>query len=223
MSFSTVFEYTNWVKKQSKAQHTPNYWKTLQQNALNCKKCELCQTRTHVVFGTGNEQADLMIIGEAPGFHEDQKGEPFVGRAGQLLNNMLAAIELDRKTIYIANVVKCRPPQNRDPLKEEVATCTPYLLEQMAYIQPKLLVAVGRIAAQFLLDSKKTLASLRQTIHTYGDNHIPLIVTYHPAYLLRNPADKKKAYLDLLFIKQQLEKRSTIYDGISTTSREVLQ
>lgn len=182
---------------------TPN-WDQLAARVNACQACSLHQTRTQTVFGVGNQQAKLMIIGEAPGFHEDQQGEPFVGRAGQLLNAMLQAIELEREQVYIANILKCRPPNNRDPQADEVSTCTPFLNEQIALVKPNLLLAVGRIAAHYLLKTKSSLESLRQKTHTYGADNTPLIITYHPAYLLRNPADKKKAYADLLFVKRIL-------------------
>lgn len=180
-------------------------WETLQNLVKNCTACGLHQGRTQTVFGVGNKQANLMIIGEAPGFHEDQQGEPFVGRAGQLLNAMLKAINLERSQVYIANIIKCRPPNNRDPLPDEVQTCTKFLDQQIALIQPKLLLAVGRIAAHYLLKTKASLESLRNKKHAYSSKQIPLIVTYHPAYLLRNPADKSKAYMDLQFVENTLE------------------
>lgn len=172
----------------------------------DCTACPLHADRTQIVFGVGNPTADVMFIGEAPGFYEDQKGEPFVGRAGQLLNAMLEAISLERKAVYIANILKCRPPNNRDPLPEEVKTCTPFLEKQIAMVKPKLLVALGRIAAHFLLDTKTSLTQLRGKIHSYANT--PLIVTYHPAYLLRNPIDKSKAYEDLQKIIEQLNSKS---------------
>jgi uracil-DNA glycosylase family 4 len=177
---------------------------SLRESVANCTACPLHETRTQTVFGVGNEQAKLMIIGEAPGFHEDQQGEPFVGRAGQLLNAMLQSIGFKREEVYIANVLKCRPPENRDPNAEEVSLCTKYLQQQINLIQPTLLLAVGRVAAHYLLDTKKSLQALRNQIHSFGENQTPLIVTYHPAYLLRNPADKKKAYIDLKFTRQTL-------------------
>ncbi len=187
------------------AQTTPD-WDNLQSRVAACTACSLHQGRTQTVFGVGNREAKLMIIGEAPGFHEDQQGEPFVGRAGQLLTAMIKTIGFDRKDVFIANILKCRPPNNRDPNAEEVATCTPFLDQQIALVQPILLMAVGRIASHYLLNTKSSLESLRNKIHVYGENSIPLIVTYHPAYLLRNPADKKKAYADLLFIHKTLSK-----------------
>jgi DNA polymerase len=170
-----------------------------------CQACDLHQTRTQTVFGVGNPQAKLMIIGEAPGFHEDKQGEPFVGRAGQLLTAMIKTIGLERSDVYIANILKCRPPNNRDPLPQEVATCTPFLDKQIALIKPQLLLAVGRIASHYLLKTKSSLESLRNKMHAYGENQTPLIITYHPAYLLRNPIDKKKAFLDLQFVQSSLD------------------
>lgn len=178
---------------------------SVRQQVAACTACSLHQTRTQTVFGVGNENADLMIVGEAPGFHEDQQGEPFVGRAGQLLTAMIKAIGFTRQDIYIANILKCRPPNNRDPSPEEVATCTPFLQQQIKLVQPKLLLAVGRIAAHYLLNTKSSLESLRGRLHAYGEAQTPLIVTYHPAYLLRNPADKKKAFVDLLFAQENLK------------------
>lgn len=175
--------------------------KTLRQCVADCKLCPLHKTRTQTVFGVGNEKAKLMIIGEAPGFHEDQQGEPFVGRAGQLLNAMLQSIGFERSEIYIANILKCRPPNNRDPLPEEVMQCTPYLKQQIALIQPTVLCAVGRIAAHYLLDTTESLGRLRGKIHSYGEKKLPLFVTYHPAYLLRNPQAKADAYQDLLLLQ----------------------
>ncbi len=185
-----------------KIQQAPLDWDKLQQQVSQCKLCGLCQTRTQTVFGVGNPHADLMFIGEAPGANEDAQGEPFIGRAGQLLNAMLVAIGLKREEVFIANILKCRPPNNRDPQPDEVATCTPYLLKQIELIQPKVMVALGRIAAQFLLETQTSLGKLRGTVHQYHDK--PLIITYHPAYLLRSPNQKAKSWEDLLLIKQHL-------------------
>jgi DNA polymerase len=172
-------------------------WDALQQQVASCTRCDLHRTRTQTVFGVGNRNADWLVIGEAPGAEEDRRGEPFVGRAGQLLDAMLAAIDLDRSRAYIANILKCRPPNNRDPLAHEVACCEPYLQQQIALIQPRLMLVVGRIAAQNLLKTDEPLARLRGRVHRYGERQTPLIVTYHPAYLLRTPADKRKAWEDL--------------------------
>lgn len=180
-------------------------WETLVRAVPQCIACRLHQTRTQTVFGVGNREAKLMIIGEAPGFYEDQQGEPFVGRAGQLLTAMLKTIGYHRDQVYIANILKCRPPNNRDPEPDEVTSCTPFLDQQIALVKPRLLLAVGRIAAHYLLQTKSSLESLRNKIHRYEHTHTPLIVTYHPAYLLRNPIDKKKAFMDLQFIQQTLQ------------------
>lgn len=183
--------------------NTPDL-QNLAETVAQCTMCELHHTRTQTVFGVGNVNAKLMIIGEAPGFHEDEQGEPFVGRAGQLLTAMLKSIGFKREDVYIANILKCRPPNNRDPLAEEVAQCTQYLDQQIATIKPQLLLAVGRIAAHYLMQTKAPLSSLRSQKHLYGKDNTPLIITYHPAYLLRNPQDKKKAYQDLLFVTSHL-------------------
>jgi len=167
-----------------------------------CQKCVLGQSRTHFVFGTGNPDADLMFVGEAPGRDEDLQGKPFVGRAGQLLTVMLQAIDLKRENVFIANVLKCRPPNNRDPLPEEIEKCEPYLIKQIELIKPKLIVALGRFASASLLRTKVALATLREDIHDY--NGVPLIVTYHPAALLRNPQIKADAWEDLKKIKAYL-------------------
>ncbi|HZV99666.1 MAG TPA: uracil-DNA glycosylase [Methylophilaceae bacterium] len=173
-------------------------WSALEQAVEHCPACNLCNTRTKTVFGVGDRNADWMFVGEAPGAEEDRKGEPFVGQAGKLLDNMLAAIKLRRgNNVYIANVLKCRPPDNRDPHGEEVAQCNPYLLRQVELIKPKLIVALGKFAAQSLLNSNSAIAAMRGKLHDY--NGVPVIVTYHPAYLLRNMSDKAKAWEDLCF------------------------
>jgi len=176
-------------------------WIPLKTAVSGCTKCALSKTRTQTVFGVGDENADWMLIGEAPGAEEDRLGDPFVGQAGKLLDNMLAAIGLSRQqNVYIANVLKCRPPGNRNPAPEEVAQCTPHLLKQIELIKPKLILAMGRFAAQTLLDSDASIASLRGRVHRYAG--VPLIVTYHPAYLLRTLEDKAKAWEDLVFAKK---------------------
>lgn len=178
-------------------------WIELKQLVAGCTQCGLHKSRTQTVFGVGDEQADWMLIGEAPGAEEDRLGEPFVGQAGRLLDSMLAAIDLHRaKQVYIANVLKCRPPGNRNPEPEEVAKCAPYLLQQIERVQPKLILAMGRFAAQTLLDTDASIASLRGKVHRYAGR--PLIVTYHPAYLLRNLPDKAKAWADLVFARKTM-------------------
>lgn len=179
-------------------------WQSLKDRVAACTACSLHTGRTQTVFGVGNTNAKLMIIGEAPGFNEDKQGEPFVGRAGQLLTAMLKTMRLSRDDVYIANILKCRPPENRDPKSEEVNLCTAFLDEQIALVQPDLLLAVGRIAAHYLLKTKASLESMRNNLHHYHQANTPLIITYHPAYLLRNPADKKKAFLDLQFVQKTL-------------------
>ena len=177
-------------------------WDELKNKVHACNACVLHKTRTNVVFGTGNHHADILFIGEAPGANEDLQGEPFVGRAGMLLNAMLKAIGLKREDVYIANILKCRPPGNRDPSSEEVELCTPFLQQQIALINPKVMVAVGRIAAHFLLNTTEAMGRLRGRPYQYGENSVPLFVIYHPAYLLRSPGEKAKAYADLLTIQK---------------------
>ncbi len=174
-------------------------WAQLQAAVSGCEACPLHETRTQTVFGTGSEEARWMFVGEAPGAEEDRQGEPFVGRAGQLLNAMLTATSQERRSVYIANILKCRPPRNRDPSAAEVAQCSPYLTRQINIVAPKLLIALGRVAAQRLLQTDAPLGRLRGTVHEYdtGEQKIPLIVTYHPAYLLRSPREKAKAWEDL--------------------------
>jgi uracil-DNA glycosylase len=168
----------------------------------DCTKCPLAEGRTNVVFGTGDPDSDLMFVGEAPGFNEDKEGKPFVGRAGKLLDQLLEEIGMTRKAVFIANVLKCRPPGNRNPTPEEVAQCRPHLLQQIELIKPKLIVAMGRFAAQTLLETGASIASLRGRLHRYAG--VPLIVTYHPAYLLRTLEDKAKAWEDLVFAKKTM-------------------
>jgi len=189
-------------------------WEALRAEVATCKRCPLHQTRTQGVFGVGPQRADWLVIGEAPGAEEDRRGEPFVGAAGQLLDAMLRAIGLDRKTnVYIANVLKSRPPGNRDPRPEEVSACLPYLVRQIDLLQPKLMLAVGRIAAQNLLATDVPLARLRGRVHYFGERNTPLVVTYHPAYLLRTPADKRKAWEDLKFARGVYQRLTGGGDG----------
>ncbi|KVL16352.1 uracil-DNA glycosylase [Burkholderia ubonensis] len=171
-------------------------WDTLAARVADCTRCRLCEKRTNTVFGVGDREADWMLIGEAPGENEDKQGEPFVGQAGKLLDNMLQSLSLERgANVYIANVIKCRPPGNRNPEPDEVARCEPYLQRQVALVKPKLIVALGRFAAQTLLKTDASIASLRGRVHAYEG--VPVIVTYHPAYLLRSLQDKSKAWADL--------------------------
>ncbi len=172
-------------------------WEALQAHVAQCRACALHETRTQTVFGIGNRKAQLMVIGEAPGADEDRQGEPFVGRAGQLLTAMLFAMGLKREQVYIANVLKCRPPGNRDPRTEEILCCEPFLQRQLELVAPKVILAAGRIAAQHLLHSSEPVGRLRGRVHRLGEAAIPLVVTYHPAYLLRSPDQKASAWQDL--------------------------
>jgi len=185
-------------------------WEALRSEVLRCTRCALHAGRTQGVFGVGNPRAEWMVIGEAPGAEEDRRGEPFVGRAGQLLDAMLRAIGLSRaENVYIANILKSRPPNNRDPRPEEVAACLPYLRRQIEMVRPRLLLAVGRIAAQNLLGTEESLSRLRGRVHRFGELNTPLVVTYHPAYLLRSPADKRKAWEDLKFARSVFRQLTT--------------
>jgi DNA polymerase len=178
-------------------------WPELKAAVSGCQACGLRKTCTQTVFGVGDEQADWLLVGEAPGAEEDARGEPFVGQAGRLLDNMLAAIGLARgKNVYICNVLKCRPPGNRNPEPFEVSQCAPHLLRQLELIKPKLILAMGRFAVQALLNTEASIASLRGRLHRYQG--VPLVVTYHPAYLLRNLPDKAKAWEDLCFARRSI-------------------
>jgi uracil-DNA glycosylase family 4 len=177
-------------------------WPALRAAVAACQRCELHQTRTQAVFGVGHPQARWMFIGEAPGQEEDRQGEPFVGRAGQLLNSMIRALGMRREDVFIANVLKCRPPGNRDPRPAEAASCRRFLERQVELVDPTIVIAVGRIAAQDLLATETPIARLRGKVHAFGSRKWPLIVTYHPAYLLRSPGEKRKAWADLLQARQ---------------------
>ncbi|WGS48468.1 uracil-DNA glycosylase [Paraburkholderia sp. D15] len=180
-------------------------WDALSERVAACERCRLCEKRTNTVFGVGDRNADWMLIGEAPGENEDRQGEPFVGQAGKLLDNMLRSLTLARDTnVYIANVIKCRPPGNRNPEPDEVARCEPYLQRQVALVKPKLIVALGRFAAQSLLKTDASISSLRGRVHEYEG--VPVIVTYHPAYLLRSLPDKSKAWADLCLARDTWRK-----------------
>jgi uracil-DNA glycosylase family 4 len=179
-------------------------WEALKDTVAQCTACDLCKERKQAVFGIGNRRAHWLLVGEAPGAEEDARGEPFVGQAGRLLDNMLAATGLsrqgeDERSVYIANVLKCRPPGNRNPEPGEVARCEPYLMRQVALIKPRLIVVMGRFAAQSLLGTDASIAALRGRVHSVRveDADVPVVVTYHPAYLLRNLADKAKCWADL--------------------------
>jgi DNA polymerase len=179
-------------------------WAELERVVKSCTLCPLHHTRTQGVFGVGNRSAQWMVIGEAPGADEDRQGEPFVGRAGQLLNSMLKAIGLKREQVFIANILKSRPPNNRDPRPEEVRACLPYLFRQIELVNPQLILCVGRIAAQTLLETDTSIGKLRGQLHRIAGNR-PMIVTYHPAYLLRSPGEKRKSWADLLLALRTFE------------------
>ncbi len=177
-------------------------WEQLRSSVAVCTRCALHESRTQTVFGVGNRDADWMIIGEAPGAEEDRRGEPFVGRAGKLLDEMLKAVGESRERVFIANILKCRPPNNRDPKPEEAASCREYLERQVTLVRPRIILAVGRIAAQQLIGTDAPVGRLRGQRHSLGDT--PLIVTYHPAYLLRSPTQKRKAWDDLCLARSVL-------------------
>jgi uracil-DNA glycosylase family 4 len=178
----------------------PDSWEKCRADVSMCHLCSLCTTRTQTVFGEGNENADWLFIGEAPGQQEDEQGRPFIGEAGQLLTEMLRAMNLTRDEIFIVNILKCRPPQNRDPHVDEIKQCRDYLHRQIALIQPKIIIAVGRIAAQSLLETNEKIGTLRGHVHQF--ENIPLIAIYHPSYLLRSLTEKRKAWQDLQFALQ---------------------
>jgi DNA polymerase len=177
-------------------------WDALRAQVAACTRCPLHETRTQTVFGTGDQEADWLLIGEAPGADEDRQGEPFVGRAGLLLNEMLFAAGYRREQVYIANILKCRPPGNRNPRPEEVVQCHGFLQRQIELVQPKIILALGGIAAQNLLHTDLSVGRLRGSRHSYGERGIPLVVTYHPAYLLRSPLEKRKVWEDLQYARQ---------------------
>lgn len=179
-------------------------WSELEALIAQCQCCELSATRTQTVFGAGNQNADLLVVGEAPGQEEDAQGEPFVGEAGKLLTSMLKAIDLSREDVYITNILKCHPPENRDPRPEEIKHCHDYLRRQIALLKPRAIYAVGRVAAQALLNSKESISHLREHQHTF--ENIPLVASFHPAYLLRKPSEKRKAWHDLQQLKSLLVK-----------------
>lgn len=187
-------------------------WEELEKRCQNCRECSLCETRTNVVFGDGSRTAEIMFVGEGPGAHEDEQGVPFVGKAGQLLDDMLAIIGLDRTMVYIANIVKCRPPQNRDPKPEETACCIGYLSRQLEIIKPKIIVCLGRVAATILID--KGFKVTRQHGEWFNKDGVWYMGTFHPAALLRNPHNKPDAFEDMLALQSKIREICThTYDG----------
>jgi len=177
--------------------------KKLEEQVKGCTKCELCKNRTNVVFGTGDPDADLMFVGEAPGYYEDQQAEPFVGKAGQLLTKIIESIGMKRSDVYIANILKCRPPDNRNPDANEIVMCSPHLIRQIEIIRPKIICALGMFAAQTLLGTTDSIGELRGKFFEYQSTKF--LATYHPAYLLRNPDDKKKVWSDIKKVRDFLQ------------------
>ncbi len=173
-------------------------------NVKNCQECELAKTRNKVVFGKGNDNSEILIIGEAPGKEEDLTAEPFVGRAGKLLTEILLSIKLTRDDVYITNTVKCRPPENRNPNNDEIESCASNLDQQIELISPKVIILLGKVAAERILHSSEPMASLRKKIHFYKNTNIPTLVFYHPAYLLRSPSEKSKVWDDILFMREHI-------------------
>jgi DNA polymerase len=188
-------------------------WENLVTEVSGCVACDLHKSRTQTVFGVGNRQAAWLIVGEAPGADEDRLGEPFVGRAGKLLDAMLQALGLDREKVFIANILKCRPPKNRDPSPQEAGCCWPFLQRQITLINPRIILAVGRIAAQNLLQTQVAVGKLRGRVHRLNDTEIPIIVSYHPAYLLRSPREKRKAWDDLQLAQRVASRASETIAG----------
>lgn len=182
-------------------------WKRIQQEVQICTACSLHETRSNTVFGVGDNTTDLMIIGEAPGQDEDKQGEPFVGPAGLLLTQMLLSIGFSRERVFIANILKCRPPNNRDPRVDEVSKCADFLRRQIEWIQPKIILSIGRVSAQSLLKKDDAVGKLRGRVHQHPELNIPIVVTYHPAYLLRSPQEKTKSWQDLLMVKKLLQEK----------------
>lgn len=202
--FGNIIYTTENAENKIEELATVNSLHDLKKNINSCLKCPLGHTRTNFVFGAGNPKADTMFIGEAPGADEDAQGEPFVGKAGQLLNKIIEAVEMKREEVYICNILKCRPPNNRDPLPTEMEICAPYLFKQIDLIKPKFIICLGRISAQWLLQTNDSLSNMRNKVHDYRG--AKLIVTYHPAALLRNAGWKRPAWEDMKMYKSLVEK-----------------
>ena len=194
----------SWLKDDTSAINEKTSFDDLKLESNNCQQCVLSKTRNKVVFGKGNENSDILIIGEAPGKEEDLTAEPFVGRAGKLLTEILLSIKLSRDDVYITNTVKCRPPENRNPSSDEIESCASYLDKQISLISPKVIILLGKVAAERILNSSEPMVSLRKKIHYYKDTKIPTVVFYHPAYLLRSPGEKRKVWEDILFMKDNI-------------------
>tara|TARA_B100000035_G_C21006838_1_gene557686 strand:+ start:764 stop:1402 length:639 start_codon:yes stop_codon:yes gene_type:complete len=193
---------TSWIKEKNVIHKSLRSLSDLKLEANNCHKCELSKTRTNVVFGKGSNKSKVLIIGEAPGKDEDISGEPFVGRAGKLLTEILFSMNLDRENVYITNTVKCRPPENRNPNGNEINACADYLDDQINIISPNIIIILGKIAAERLMHTSEPMANLRGKVHYYKDTKVPMLVFYHPAYLLRSPSEKSKVWDDILLMKR---------------------
>lgn len=191
---------TSWMRNISNEDVSYESFDNLELESRYCNKCLLSETRNNVVFGKGSHEAEILFIGEAPGKDEDQTGEPFVGRAGKLLNEILFSMNLSREKVYITNTVKCRPPENRNPNKDEIKSCSGFLDSQIKYISPKIIILLGKVAAESIMNTSEPMTSLRGRVHYYKDTGIPMIVFYHPAYLLRSPSEKSKVWNDILLL-----------------------
>ena len=193
------------TKSQEANSESENDWFSLQKSVQSCQACKLSKSRTQTVFGSGNNNAELLLIGEAPGAEEDRQGLPFVGKAGKLLDAMLYAIDLNREQVFICNVLKCRPPNNRNPQPDEVEACASFLTSQIESIKPRVILALGRFAAHRLLETDAPVYKMRENSNNLPGTEIPVVVTYHPASLLRNPGQKAESWLDLCKVKSLLE------------------
>ena len=191
----------SWMKNISHEEVNHSSFDDLELESKYCNKCTLSETRNNVVFGKGSLDAKILIIGEAPGKDEDQTGQPFIGRAGKLLNDILFSMKLTREEVYITNTVKCRPPDNRNPSNDEIKSCSGFLDNQINHISPKIIILLGKVAAESIMNTSETMTSLRGKVHFYKDTEIPMLVFYHPAYLLRSPSEKRKVWDDILFMK----------------------
>ena len=193
---------TAWIKNLSSDKITLSNFDSLELEAKTCSACALSDTRNNVVFGKGSQKAEILIIGEAPGKDEDLSGEPFVGRAGKLLNEIVFSMKLSRDNVYITNTVKCRPPENRNPSSDEINSCSKFLDSQISLISPNIIILLGKVAAERLINTSESMSSLRGKIHYYKNTNIPMLVFYHPAYLLRSPSEKRKVWDDILLMKR---------------------
>ncbi len=193
-----------WYKETQSKNNSDILYDNLELEALNCQQCILSESRNKVVFGKGDKKSKIFIIGEAPGKDEDLNGEPFIGRAGRLLTEILLSLKLERSDVYITNTIKCRPPQNRNPNTDEITSCSHFLDKEISIIKPEVIILLGKVAAETILDTSKSMTELRGKIHFYKNTRIPTLVFYHPAYLLRSPYEKRKVWDDILFMKREV-------------------